>query len=179
MLLYSCICTPTEYLYSTSNSVAGTEVSLVVSVSVMPKHSSPKRPPRKRPYAVYKGQELERHAKPDVCRKQLEEAFCRKIRTLPPGEMGLLIVLPADKRGPPRIFHHNLTKRQAVAAIKALSDSLPDQNAQERLDSWVETAQSSKGQEPSKRSQKRREFLLYLLSDLLASTATIHATNSD
>jgi hypothetical protein len=145
----------------------------------MPQHSSPKHPSRKRPYAVYNGQELEKHAKPDVCRKQLEQAFCKKIRTLPPGEMGLFMVLPADKRGPPRIFHHNLTKRQAVAAIKALSDSLPDQNAQERLDSWCEKAQSSKGQKPSKRSQRRSEYLLFLLSDLLAGTATIHATNSD
>lgn len=101
----------------------------------------------------YKGQQLYRHKKPDQCRQQLVDGFCRKIPTLPNGELGLLVVLPADKRGPVRIQTHNMTMPQAAATIAALNESLPFK--QERLDSWVRKVLRQQRRSCRKRNNKR------------------------
>lgn len=119
--------------------------------------SSQSRQQRYKPYAVYKGKELEKHDRPDVCRQQIVDAFGKKIRTLPVGELGLLVVLPADKRGPVRVETHNMTIQQAAAAVKAINRTLP--YPQDRLTNWVSGA--LKGQKPRKGRQQAGAFLLF------------------
>jgi hypothetical protein len=121
---------------------------------------SSKHSVKHKPYAVFQGKELKKHAKPYECRQQLEDAFDKKICTLPVGEVGLLVILPADKRGPVRIKTHNLTRRQAAATIEALSRSLPDPHAKKRLTDWASQARSRRGQKSRKRRLNKGEFLL-------------------
>ena len=113
------------------------------------KHPAQKK--KKNPLGVCKEKEVRRHKKPDVCRKQIVDSFCKKCPTLPAGEIGLLVVLPADKRGPPRIKAHNLTARQTIAAVTALNKSLPP-HTQERLSKWVKDAEEA--QQRKKRKSK-------------------------
>lgn len=135
--------------------------------------SSQSRQQRYKPYAVYKGEELKKHDRPDVCRQQIVDAFGKKIRTLPVGELGLLVVLPADKRGPVRVETHNVTIQQAAAAVKALNRTLP--YPQDRLTNWVSGALT--GQKPKKGRQQAGAFLL--LNQTLAVTVSVTGSRQE
>jgi hypothetical protein len=120
---------------------------------------------KKKPYAVYKGKELKQHAKPNECRQQIVDNFHKKILTLPVGETGVLVVLPADKRGPVRVASHNLTVQQAAAIVKALNRSLP--YPQQRLTDWVSKARARK--KLRRRRLQAGEELLLLVTYLARS----------
>lgn len=85
-----------------------------------------------------RAQQLFRHKKPDQCRQQIVDGFSKKIRTSPVGEIGMLVVLPADIRGPVRISTHGLTMQQAAAAVAALNNALPYKH--KRLSGWASEA---------------------------------------
>lgn len=123
----------------------------------MGKSKSRSKPRSKRPElcGVYKGQQLFRHNKPEECRQQLEDAFCKKCPTLPPGEIGMLLVLPADARGPVRIQTHKLTMENAAAAVEALNESLL-LNRSKRLHAWVQKVRRQQRSSSSRKHKDKR-----------------------
>ena len=115
--------------------------------------SSSKRPTQKKPCGVYKGHQLYRHKKPDQCRQQIVDAFSKKIRTLPAGEIGVLVVLPADIRGPVRVSTHGITIQQAAETATALNNALPYK--QKRLSGWAREALRQQRKSCNNHKQKR------------------------
>jgi hypothetical protein len=93
------------------------------------------------------------HKKPDECRKQLQEAFLRKVATLPSGEMAILMILPHAKNGPLRVQTHNITLGQMAAMLKALNKRLP--YTQQRLQRWVEQAMEQVMERRHRRKRKQ------------------------
>jgi hypothetical protein len=86
------------------------------------------------------------------------------------------VIVPADRRGPVRVRSHNLTSKQAAAAIKALGRSLPDRWARQRLTNWASQARSRMGQKPKKRRHGKGESCCWIT---WAVTVTVHANNSN
>ena len=101
--------------------------------------------------------DAELHPKPHECRQQIESAFRKKMRRLPKGEMGFLMVLPVDSRGPVRIQHHNMTSSQVVATVQGLSSSLPSQmpHHKQRLDDWVSHLEAERKRQKTSKCRKR------------------------
>lgn len=122
--------------------------------------SKPRRSPKGRAKtkhgAVRKKKHDDLHPKPHECRQQIVDAFSKKMPRLPRGEMGFLLVLPADRRGPARIKHHNMTGSQVVATVQGLCSSLPSQmpHHKQRLDNWISHL---KAQRKRKKTSKRRK----------------------
>lgn len=122
--------------------------------------SKPRRSPKGRAKtkhgAVRKKKHDDLHPKPHECRQQIVDAFSKKMPRLPRGEMGFLLVLPADRRGPARIKHHNMTGSQVVATVQGLCSSLPSQmpHHKQRLDNWISHL---KAQRKCKKTSKRRK----------------------
>jgi hypothetical protein len=102
------------------------------------------------------GDPVKLHKKPDECRKQLEEAFLRKVVTLPSGEMAILMILPHAKNGPLGVQTHNITLGQVAAMLKALNKRLP--YTQQRLERWVEQALEQVTERRHRRKRKRKQL---------------------
>lgn len=95
------------------------------------------------------------HKKPDECRKQLEQAFLKKVKMLPSGEMAILMILPHAKNGPLRVQSNNLTMEQVAGMLDALDKRLPF--SQQRLRRWVEKAME-KAMKAMKRRRRRKQL---------------------
>lgn len=103
----------------------------------------------------HNGRPLYLHKKPWDCRNQLVNSFYNKVRTLPRGEMGFMLVLPADPRGPPRVKLHNVTRRQAVAMVEALNKRLPF--GQKRLERWIKTHSNTARKQQHRSRQQQQQ----------------------